>query len=382
MRHAVSTTVAVLVLVLAGAVGGSVATPSSAPSATADALAGLDPDSVLLRIDLRPDATAHWHVAYRVELTTENETRAFEDYKRDVEENPGQYRREFRNLMNNSVRRAENATGRDMRLRNVTVRAERGGPPEMGYVVYNFEWTNFSVANDTTVRAGDALSGFYASEETTLMFTWPDDYRLASVSPGAHEQREGVAAWSGPMEFASDEPRLVLERRPEVSETTAPSGGADDGSDGGPSGTDLPVSVPVAGAGVAAVVALGTAGWVLARNNRGPVPVGGGDGGGGGDGAAGEDGGGGGDEGGEGDDGSPLPPPELMSNEERVLAALEANGGRLKQQELADELGWKAPKTSKVVQSLRDEDEVAVFRLGRENVVSLPDADPRDIGGN
>lgn len=397
MRRAVLTTIAVLVLVLTGAVGGSVGAPSPAPAATADALAGLDPDTVLLRVDLRPDGTAHWHVEYRVELATDNETEAFEDYRRDVKENPGEFRREFRNLMSNSVRKAKNATGREMRLRNVTVRTERDGPPERGEVIYEFEWTNFSVVDGATIRAGDALSGFYVSEETTLMFTWPGDYR-ASVSPEAHERRPGVAAWTGPMEFTADEPRLVLDRRSAATPTTeATAGGGNDGSDGGPGasgngdGLDLPIPVPVAGAGVGAIVALGVVGWTLARRTRPPTPVGnaeGADGNGNGNedetsSESGDVGGDGSGAGSDGDDGGgvPSPPPELMSNEERVLAALDANGGRLKQQELADELDWKAPKTSKVVQGLRDEDEVVVFRLGRENVVSLPDADPRDVGG-
>jgi uncharacterized membrane protein len=65
----------------------------------------------------------------------------------------------------------------------------------------------------------------------------------------------------------------------------------------------------------------------------------------------------------------------LLSNEERVLRLLEENGGRMKQQEVAGELDWTAAKTSQVVGDLRDEDELGSFRLGWENVLTLPDVE-------
>jgi uncharacterized membrane protein len=69
------------------------------------------------------------------------------------------------------------------------------------------------------------------------------------------------------------------------------------------------------------------------------------------------------------------PPAGLLSNEEQVLQLLESNGGRLKQQQVAGELDWTDAKTSQVIGGLRDEDKVETFRIGRENVVTLPDTD-------
>ena len=66
-------------------------------------------------------------------------------------------------------------------------------------------------------------------------------------------------------------------------------------------------------------------------------------------------------------------PPELLSNEERVLQLLEQRGGRIKQQDVVSELDWTEAKTSQVVGDLREDDEIEVFRIGRENVLSLPD---------
>jgi uncharacterized membrane protein len=65
--------------------------------------------------------------------------------------------------------------------------------------------------------------------------------------------------------------------------------------------------------------------------------------------------------------------PELLSNEERVLRLIEREGGRMKQQAVAERLGWTDAKTSQVTTKLREEGSLEGFRLGRENVLSLPE---------
>jgi hypothetical protein len=47
----------------------------------------------------------------------------------------------------------------------------------------------------------------------------------------------------------------------------------------------------------------------------------------------------------------------------------------MKQKRVAEELDWTAAKTSQVVTGLRDDDDLDGFRLGRENVLSLPEYD-------
>ncbi|MFC7196821.1 helix-turn-helix transcriptional regulator [Halosimplex aquaticum] len=56
-----------------------------------------------------------------------------------------------------------------------------------------------------------------------------------------------------------------------------------------------------------------------------------------------------------------------------MLRLLEENGGRVKQQRIAGELDWTDAKTSQVVGNLREDDAVETFRIGRENVVTLPE---------
>jgi uncharacterized membrane protein len=62
----------------------------------------------------------------------------------------------------------------------------------------------------------------------------------------------------------------------------------------------------------------------------------------------------------------------LLSDEEQVLSLLEANEGRMRQQAVVAELDWSETKTSEVVGELREAEAVEVYRLGRENVLSLP----------
>jgi uncharacterized membrane protein len=70
---------------------------------------------------------------------------------------------------------------------------------------------------------------------------------------------------------------------------------------------------------------------------------------------------------------------ELLSNEERILGEIERRGGRVKQRELVAALGWSDAKVSRAVTSLRKDGTLDGFRIGNENVLSLPAHEgPRD----
>ncbi|WP_423751014.1 helix-turn-helix transcriptional regulator [Salinirarus marinus] len=64
---------------------------------------------------------------------------------------------------------------------------------------------------------------------------------------------------------------------------------------------------------------------------------------------------------------------DLLSNEERVLKFVEERGGRVKQQEIVQAFDWTEARTSQILRDLRDDGELEGFRLGRENVLKLPD---------
>lgn len=306
--------------------------------------AQIDADNVLLRVDLKENGSAHWRVEYRLRLDDENSTAAFESLRDDIRANRSAYEDRFAAGMRQTVVEAENATGRDMRLGPVSVEATNTTlPQQYGVVAYTFQWIGFAVVKDDQLQAGDAIAGLFLDVETTLIIGWPNTHQLADVNPPPSEQRDQAVVWSGRRDFTANEPRLVVSRAPT---TTAPGGIGNGGTDPPISGTP---SGMIIGVGILVLLGAGVAIWVYKRREE-PEP----------DSSATTD-----------SDGEPAE--ELLSNEERVLRLLEEHDGRMKQQAVASELDWTDAKTSQVVGKLREEGEIEVFRLGRENVISLPD---------
>ncbi|UIO99717.1 hypothetical protein Hbl1158_14515 [Halobaculum sp. CBA1158] len=361
----------------------------------------VEANRVVLRATLEPDGDARWEIAYRIELTDDNTTAAFESLREDIRANRSAYTAQFASRMNATVAAAENATGREMAARNVSVATGRDPFPtssDYGVVTYSFTWEGFAATQGDRVVAGDALAGLYLDAGTVLTIAWPDDLDARSVDPEADERSDTAVTWRGERNFGPGQPRV----------TVAPA-------------SALPVRPAYLAA--AAVVLLGVAGAVVLRR-RGAFPVGGDseavagdgslgsdsgaasapetarstasetdrrdhdDGEGGDDGddsasersdaptAAGDPSGSAGDDSeaaGGGDDATP--PEELLSPHERVTRLVAGNGGRMKQADVTEELGWSAARTSQVVGDLRDDGDLESFRLGRENVLRLPEAD-------
>jgi hypothetical protein len=227
-------------------------------------------------------------------------------------------------------------------------------PQRYGVVTYQFEWVGFAETDGDRLVVGDALGGLFLDEESRLVLAWPDGYEPATVSPDGYEERDDAVTWTGPVDFGPDEPRVVV-RQP---------------------GPGLASVVAV---GAVLAVGLGAVGWVYRRRRESEAGAGVKAGGGTGRGA---------DEAAddslretahpddETDGDTPdVPPKELLSPEERLLTFVRDRGGRVKQQQVVSEFEWTAARTSQVVGSLRDEGAIETFRLGRENVITLPDED-------
>ena len=333
-----------------GAAAGTAATPGALDATQ------VDPDSVVLRVNVAADGTAIWAVEYRVRLDDANTTDAFESVREDIEADPSQFTASFADRMGRTVESAANRTGREMALRNVTVTATREQlPQEYGVITYRFAWTGFAAVDGDRLRVGDALAGFFLDAETRMLVSWPDGYAATSVTPPPEEKRTRTVVWGGPLEFGSGEPRVVLAPESAVTTTAAGSDGGD-GGDGSQGGAGLSPLLLVA-VSVVIVAVAGTGYVTLQRSGKTDD--------GDGDGASASD----------GDGGGTAPSADLLSNEEQVLGLLEENGGRMKQQAVADELDWTDAKTSQVIGGLREDDAVETFRIGRENVVTLPDED-------
>jgi hypothetical protein len=340
------------ILVLSSTLGAAVPVGAAQPSGQTIAGTQVSPDDILLRIDVAANGSATWAVEYRIRLDDQNSTQAFQSIRTDVQNNESAFAAPFEGRMRATAGDAENTTGREMAVRNVSVTTSRQRiPEEYGVVTYRFEWEGFAVRSGDQLRVGDAIAGLFLDESTTLVLTWPPGYSIDSVEPTPDRRESGSVTWSGPVDFTDREPSLVL--------TTAPGGGS--GGDG-PLGTGLLV-------GLGVVVLVGGAAVLMYRRKRPTLPSIG-------DRTTSDSGETDSEETATAESTEPAPPPELLSNEERVLRLVRERGGRIKQQEVAETLDWTDAKTSQVVRKMRDEGDLEAFRLGRENVLRLPeDAD-------
>lgn len=345
-------TLVVLVSVAALTAPGGAATETETETGQPD----LTADDIIVSIDVRENGTAFWSIEYHYRLDTPAKRSGFDRLRDRIDANRDEHVSRVRDDVGGTVRVAENRTDRPMGLSDVTVRTRRQTiPREVGVVVHEFAWSGFAAVNDTHVRIGDAIAGFYVGPRTMLKISWPSEYAPARVEPFPDERGGDGVAWSGG-EFTADQPRIVLERESEgpplwqvsaagmllllLGATTVAYVRGDD-SKRGDEGDGQANDGPSGGGGVGNAAGSGA-------DRASAVP-------------------------GESDESGRERPPEPLSDAERVKWVLESHGGRVKQQTIAEECGWGDSKTSKVVSDLHERGDVDRFRLGRENVVSLPE---------
>ena len=373
-RASRSTGVLVLLVVVGGTLGALAATAAVAgasgtgiaeeplalgshqPSVTAQATVE-EFDDVEVVILVASDGAATWRVRYRYRLGEDGGSAAFERARENVSNPPGV----FVERMREAARRGERRTGRDMRIRNGSVSAYTTVPHgRFGVVEYRFTWTAFAAREGDRIVAGDVIGGYPIGANESLVLGWRESLQATEVSPSPNESHESTVRWEGPHEFAVTQPEVVLERTGAGGLTTL---------------VTRPPGVVLLGGAFAALVAV----TVAVKTGYGHLVVralpGGGERGNGPAAASSDDDVATDADGAEGSDvGSPdaTPPEDLLSDEERVLQLLEANGGRMKQQDLKETLEWSRTKTSNVVNDLQDADRIEVYRLGRENTLALP----------
>lgn len=315
-----------IIVVFVGVCVGSVTAGSQTSPSGEYVLLGpfdkLAPSETVAEITTDRTGRAHWRIEYRYRLENETQRRAFERASRELTNPPG----EFIERQKRVVAFAENTTGRSMRVVNASVETETSPAPvdeaTIGVVRYRFEWTNFAAepVQGRLVVGADVLAGFELQDNQTLQMEWGDELRRQSVVPDPDLNQTYAVSWTGPATF--DTPPTV-----ELAST---------GNE-----ARLPVSPAAVGIGVVSVLTVGAiAGSLWRRRSTSGVDTGADD--------------------------------ELLSDEERVIRLLEARGGRMKQQELIDEVAWSRGKVSDVVNEMHETGQIDVFRLGRENVLALP----------
>jgi uncharacterized membrane protein len=345
---------------------------ASAQSTPADATPQTD-----LIVQLEADGDAQWIVETRLPLNDTNETQGFRDLgaryvdgEPQITYAPGTFDR--------IATQVSEETGRPMEVRNrnrswrieentpaQTGTPGQNAPNKTGVLRFSFTWTNFARTSENEVVVGDAfqtedrwLPRLRAGQ--TLVLRAPENYSITSASVG---HTRTTVRWEGPTAFEDDALRATFTGTD--NSPTPPNG---------PAVSDLPISLDgvlaILAALLLAVVAYGvtrrsspsgdpaTSEPATAESTGGaptteqdPEPA-----------------------------GTPTDPFEgvdedLLSDEERIERHLEAAGGRMKQAEIVERTGWSNAKVSQVLSGMDEEGRVEKLRIGRENLISLPEED-------
>ncbi|EMA42468.1 helix-turn-helix transcriptional regulator [Halococcus saccharolyticus] len=345
-----------------------------------------------IAIQPRPNGDARLRISTRFALTSTNETRAFRTIAREFEESANTdpiptFRR--------AATAASNATRRPMNVTNVNRTATIVGrnntsKNDTGRLVVAFTWTNFARQSDDELIVGDVFNTSQGTwlpsltSEQTLRIETPRGHTI-DTSPIGYTNRTLV--WKGSRSFAPGEPRVIYDRTGAPLQPTTgenPNGSEDGNGDTGPFAAVPPL---VVGAGAivlgAGVVIVGAYTWTRRETDGdGDTPD-----------VADDDSGSGTTpataqtEAGTGasavataDEPDDEPPDdELLSDEERVERLLERNDGRMKQASIVDETGWSNAKVSQLLSAMDDTGRIEKLRIGRENLISLPDRDDETV---
>jgi len=318
-----------------------------------------DPDNTVTRIDLRPNGDAVWTIRFRTRLSTATDVQEYETFQAAFTNDSSQYLSPFEDRMTAVIEGANRQYDREMRAADF--RAETSiqeVPNRWGVVSFQFRWEGFAARNDGQVVVGDVFAGgLFISEGDVLEIAVPEGYTVNSAAPAPDETTDGVVQWNGREDFADGRPRVVA----------APA-------------STLPVDTTLISGVVGLVVAVAV-GLLVVRRRRSTgeqspapdqPPT---------DGAA------------VGDDRSDPATPsdaessegttdaeaptgreyDLVTNESQVIDVLEQHDGQLKQADIVEALDWSKSKTSRVLSEMADDGAIEKIRLGRENVIRLPE---------
>ncbi|MHC3438108.1 helix-turn-helix transcriptional regulator [Natrialbaceae archaeon A-gly3] len=376
-----------LTVLLVVSVGGvaAAATGLSQPSpqaTTVDDQPPLQPGEPqqVIRINVSTDGDARWTLESHYRLETDDDVDRFETYAAAVTDGDRDAALEGGydvSLFENALEQAESSTDREMALTDSGWDDHRiettGDDHEIGVIAYSFTWSNFAAVGDNRLHLGDV---FWADGQTWLP-QLSDGQRLIIEPPENHGfedppvgTQNGALVWDGPYVFAEGE-----------LEVTFLEGASTIGSPG--------LSTVLVGIVILVLVILvGGGGYVLATKYP-PARILGTD-----DkesteleydhsvGSSAEADRTHEDEPEDPYDVEPLTEEvdiDLLSDEERVHHLLRKNGGRVKQATIVEETGWSNAKVSQLLSKMDDNGEIEKLRIGRENLITLPEVDPTEI---
>jgi hypothetical protein len=328
-------------------------------------------DSTVFQIELNANGSARWTIRHRRPITNGSDRDAFEDFADTFETTETDLYETFKLRADRLTASVENQTGRQMAAESFSKRAYVDELAQRGVISMSFTWTNLAQTDGERVVLGDIFGGgFYVAENQRLVVSTGEGLAFQAAEPapdsvsGSSLADSDSVTWFGEAQFADRRPRIVV-APPAATTTTSTSTTTAPPGDG-----DAPGMVTF---GLLLVAAIGLAGALAWR--AGAFDTDSSDDGGSaadsdaGDGAA-----------GAAAAAEPVPEPELLTDEDRVIQLIEDHGGRMKQVNIVDETGWSKSKVSMLLSDMEDEDEISKLRVGRENIISLSGNEPDAAG--
>ncbi|WP_266079266.1 helix-turn-helix transcriptional regulator [Haladaptatus caseinilyticus] len=314
-----------------------------------------------IRITPQPDGDARWNVSMVFTTQNENETAAFKELGRDFE-NSGGAIGPSKDVFIRIARKVESETGREMKILDSERKYTPGNTTHT--LSLTFVWTNFTQVKGDKIILGDAFllddgtSTWLGSltADQRLIIEGPTGYRIQNSPNFGHSN--ATITIEGPKALNTDTERIDV--------TYTKTGG--NGPKSILSATNVFLLLLVVSTGAVGVYVL-----MQRREDKSvddprqepPVAAEEADSASAiGDGSASEN-----DE----------PNVELLSDEERVEHLLKRNGGRMKQAKIVTETNWSNAKVSQLLSAMDKENRVDKLRIGRENLITLPDEDIVDF---
>jgi hypothetical protein len=313
-------------------------------------------DGTTFDVEIQGDGDAVWTITTSYRLENDSDRTAFDRVRADHDS--GAETVPDPDLFRAAIEQVEAETDREMQIadvnRNSTVREAENG--SVGVLRLRFTWTDFAVVTEDRVAVETAFTGGWFGDlgaNQSLLIEPPDGYRPLTATPSTDIVSGGLH-WDGPQTFGSGEPVVVFE----AFET-------------GPPWLDRvlsPMTGVLGGAILGAVLLLAwRRGYLEADEERSEGDH---------EPASGTDDSGAGPAEGAGEPATETEAaadPGLLSDEERVERLLRENDGRMKQARIVEETRWSNAKVSQLLSKMAEEGRVEKLRIGRENLISLPE---------
>ena len=356
------------VAVALGGSAGAIAAPDYGPDNPPLNLSSIDEPVLVFDVELEENGDARWTVRAKFPIDTPDGQAAYDDLAAEFEADGGEAALSIRpyQAITDEI---ESALDRSMTITDVD--RSTGEQGDVGTLALQFTWEGFAPADEERVYHGDVYGAteqpwFTAlQEQEFLRVHGPENY---TIEQSAAPVSERVMWLAGPMELTPAalsttfvDPAAYQESPPPVDEPPEPTGIAT-------SVLLLIFSIFVLMVAVAiavvdrrpdelisdAMASMPAIPGIPIREENGQDPH---------------------------SVAEPEPEPvdpTLLSDEERVLYLLNERDGRMKQGEIVTETDWSNAKVSQLLSALADEGRVEKLRIGRENLIRLPDREADD----